>query len=69
MQTFIRAAMLIAGVIGIITVIAKRLAPRVMEYSAASQEFWSNPRVIKARQKAWEHARRASRSEASTARA
>ena len=69
MQTFIRAALWIAGGIGIITIIAKRLAPKVMEYSAASQEFWSNPRVIKARQKAWEQARRASQTEAKAARA
>lgn len=69
MQTFIRAALWIAGVVGIIAIIGRRLAPRVMEYSAASQEFWSNPRVIKARQKAWEHARRASRAEARAAQA
>ena len=61
--------MLIVSVIGVITAIVKRFGPRVKEYSAASQEFWGNPRVIKARQKAWEHARRASRSEARAAQA
>jgi hypothetical protein len=69
MQRFIRAAMLIVSVIGVITAIVKRFGPRVKEYSAASQAFWSNPRVIKARQKAWEQARRASQSEAKAARA
>jgi len=65
MQRFIRAAMLIMSVIGVVTAIVKRFAPRVKEYSAASQAFWSNPRVIKARQKAWEQARRVSSAQAS----
>lgn len=69
MQRFIRAAMLIVSVIGVITAIVKRFGPRVKEYSAASQAFWSNPRVIKARQKAWEQARRATQAEAKAARA
>ncbi len=58
MPRIIRTVMLIASVIGIVTALVRRAGPRVREYSAASQAFWSNPRVIKARQKAWDQARR-----------
>jgi hypothetical protein len=58
MPRLIRTAMLIVSVIGVVTALVRRLAPRLREYSAASQAFWSNPKVIKARQKAWEQARR-----------
>lgn len=59
MQRIIRIIMLAVSVIGIITTLVKRFGPRVQEYATASQTFWSNPKVVKAREKAWEQARRA----------
>jgi hypothetical protein len=46
-------------VVGVVTAIIKRFGPRVQEYTTATQTFWSNPKVVKAREKAWEQARRA----------
>ena len=59
MQRIIRIIMLAVSVIGVVTAIIKRFGPRVQEYATATQTFWSNPKVVKAREKAWEQARRA----------
>ena len=59
MQRIIRIIMLVVSVVGLVTTIVKRFGPRVQEYATATQTFWSNPKVIKAREKAWEQARRA----------
>jgi hypothetical protein len=58
MPRLIRTAMLIVSIIGVVTALVRRFGPRLREYSAASQTFWSNPKVIKAREKAWDQARR-----------
>jgi hypothetical protein len=58
MPRLIRTAMLIVSIIGVVTALVRRFAPRLREYSTASQAFWSNPKVIKAREKAWDQARR-----------
>ncbi|MDQ0893739.1 hypothetical protein [Agromyces ramosus] len=59
MQRIIRIAMLVVSVVGVVTTIVKRFGPRLQEYATATEAFWSNPKVVKAREKAWEQARRA----------
>ena len=53
----IRMTMIILGVVSIVAALGRRFAPRLREYSAASEAFWTNPKVIKAREKAWAQAR------------
>ncbi|MFC5788404.1 hypothetical protein EDM22_15145 [Agromyces tardus] len=58
MQRFIRAGLFIAGIVSIISALVRRVGPRVQEYTTASQEFWADPKVARARQQAWAHAQR-----------
>lgn len=69
MQRIIRGATLVMSIVGVITALVRRFGPRVREYGAASQAFWSDPKVIKAREKARQRAHRAMRAEAKAARA
>jgi len=69
MQRIIRTLMLIMSVAGVITALVRRFGPRVREYGAASQAFWSDPKVIKAREKATQRAHRAMQAQAKAARA
>jgi hypothetical protein len=69
MQRIIRIIMLVVSVVGVVTAIIKRFGPRVQEYTTATQTFWSNPKVVKAREKAWEQARRAQAQSAGARRA
>ena len=59
MQRIIRTIMLVVSVLGVLAAIIRRFGPRVQEYTTATQTFWSNPKVVRAREKAWEQARRA----------
>jgi hypothetical protein len=63
MPRLIRTVMVIVSVIGVVAALARRFGPRVREYSSASQAFWSDPKVMKAREKAWAQARRQFRAE------
>jgi hypothetical protein len=54
----IRMTMIILGAVSIVAALGRRFAPRLREYSAASEAFWTNPKVINAREKAWAQARR-----------
>lgn len=59
MQRIIRAGLLIAGLVSVISALVRRFGPRVQEYAAATEGFWSDPKVAKARRQAWDHAQRA----------
>ena len=69
MQRIIRGVMLVMSIVGVVTALVRRFGPRVREYGVASQAFWSDPKVIKAREKAWQRAHRAMQAEAKAARA
>jgi hypothetical protein len=62
MQRIIRVGLLIAGIVSIITALIRRFGPRVQEYAAATEGFWADPKVARARRQAWEHAQRAAQS-------
>jgi hypothetical protein len=64
MQRIIRAGVFIAGIVSIISALVRRFGPRVQEYAAATEGFWADPRVSKARRQAWEHAQRVARGKA-----